>query len=99
MGILNKLGIRWVYRKCPYGYVHNVNKNEGSCGHGGMILDWCEEYHSWVSNPTKTEIALAMIEEDDEFAVEREAKQMVEEALDAGDIKPVQDFRKKIMRK
>ena len=99
MGILNKLGIKWVYRKCPYGHIHNVNKDEGSCGHGGKIIDWCEEYHCWVSNPTKTEQALAMIEEDDEFAVERDAKARLEEALESGDIRPIQDFRKKIMGK
>ena len=99
MGILNKLGIKWVYRKCPYGYIHNVNKDEGSCGHGGKILDWCEEYHSWISNPTKTAYANAMIEEDEEFAVERDARLQLEEEVKSGNMKPVEDFRKRIMRK
>lgn len=99
MSLLNKLGKRFVYRKCPFGHIHNVNSDNGSCGHGGIIMDWCEEYHKWIPNPTKTQYALDMIEEDDEFVVEREARLRLEEAVSAGDLRPVMDMRRRLMEK
>ena len=99
MSILNRLGIKFVYRKCPHGFIHNVNKNEGNCGHGGIILNWVEEYRRWIPNPTMTEYAKDMIEEDEEFAVEKEARLQLEEEVKKGNLKPIEDFRKRIMRK
>lgn len=97
MGLLNRLGKNFVYRKCPSGRIHNVNKDNGSCGHSGIILDWCEEYRRWIPNPTKTAYAKDLIETDDEFAVEREARLRLEEAMKSGDIRPVMDMRRRLM--
>lgn len=97
MGLLDKLGLNFVYRKCPAGKYHKINKDDLSCGHTGQILDWCELYQKWIPNPTKTEMLLEMIEEDSEFAVEKEAKERLEEAISKGDLTPCIDYRRKIM--
>ena len=98
MGILNKLSkLVPVYRRCPANKWHRITADDCSCGHTGKILDWCEEYHSWVSNPTKTEVANEMFRDDDEFEVEREARLKLEEAMKNGDIKPALNYRRRIM--
>lgn len=88
-----------VWRRCPAGRWHRVTSENPECGHLGKIIEWCEPLEKWVSNPTKTEIAKQMIENDDEFSVEREARLRVEEALKAGDLKPALDYRRMLMNK
>lgn len=86
-----------VFRKCPAGYIHRVSVENPECGHTGEVLDWCEEWHRWVPNPTKTAMAQQEFQKGEEFDVEREARLRLEEALRSGDIKPAQDYRRTIM--
>lgn len=98
MGLLDRLSKHIpVYRRCPYGFYHRVSAQDNSCGHGGKFLDWSEEYQRWVPNPTKTAVAKEMIKNDDEFAVEREARQRLEEEFKKGNIKAIPDLRRRIM--
>jgi hypothetical protein len=97
MGLMDKLSKAFVYRRCPAGRIHKVNKDMTECGHTGRILDWCEEYQRWIPNPTKTEVAKSMIANDEEFAVDREAREKLEEALRNGDIKPALDYKRLLM--
>ena len=99
MSLMSKLGKLPVYRKCPAGHWHRVSAEHPECGHTGRILDWSEEWQKWIPNPTKTDVALTMIEEDEEFEVEREARLRLEEELKKGNIKPVKDFRRMIMNR
>ena len=99
MGLLDKISKNIpVYRRCPFKHWHRVSAQDHSCGHGGVILDWSEEYQRWVPNPSKTEYAKDLIKTDDEFAVEREARLMLEEELRKGNIKARADMRRRIMR-
>ena len=100
MGLLDKISKYIpVYRRCPAGRLHRVTANNPECGCTGKVLDWCEEYQRWIPNPTKTTVAKDMADNDEEFSVERDARQRVEEALKSGDLKPVEDFKRSLMRK
>lgn len=86
-----------VYRRCPAGKIHRVSADNPECGHTGQILDWCEEYQRWIPNPTKTDVAYDMLNNDEEFEVEREARRRIDEALQKGDLKPALDYRRVLM--
>jgi len=99
MGLLDKLGSMFVYRKCPVGKYHKINKDNLSCGHTGMILDWAEELQRWVPNPTKTEMVLEMLQNDEEYEIDREAREKIDQALKEGNIQPAIDYRRMIMNR
>lgn len=99
MGLADRLGRAFVRRKCPAGRWHKINIDFTECGHTGKILDWCEEYHKWIPNPSKTDEALRMLKDDEEFAVDREAREMLEEALRDGNLKPALDYRRMILNR
>lgn len=86
-----------VYRKCPAGHWHRVSAQNPDCGHTGEILEWCEPYQRWIPNPTKTEIALNMIEEDAEFEIEKEARERILWEIKRGNLQPVVDYKRKIL--
>lgn len=88
-----------IYRRCPAGHLHRVSSDNPECGHLGKIIEWCEPQQRWVDNPTKTALAKEMIENEDEFAIEREARLRVEEELKKGNLKPALDFRRVLMNK
>lgn len=94
---MDRLSKAFVRRRCPAGHYHRINEDSVECGHTGVILDWCEMYHRWIPNPTKTASAKEMIKSDDEFAVDREAREMLEEALRDGNLKPVLDYKRLLM--
>jgi len=98
MGLLDKISKNIpVYRKCPAGKLHRVSAQNPDCGHTGEVLEWCEEYQRWIPNPTKTEMALIMIEEDSEFDIEKEARERIKYELKKGNIQPAIDYKRKIM--
>ena len=97
MSLMDRLGKAFVRRRCPAGRFHKINEDITECGHTGQILDWCEPYHKWIPNPTKTAVAKEMIESDDEFEVDREAREMLEEALRDGNLKPALDYKRLLM--
>ena len=97
MGLADVLGKAFIFRRCPAGRIHKINRDNVECGHTGVILDWCEMYHRWVANPTKTDVAKSMIQDDDEFAIDREAREMLEEAMINGNLQPVLDYKKLLM--
>ena len=98
MGLLDKISKYVpVYRRCPANRLHRVTSESGDCGHTGRVLEWCEPYHKWVGNPTKTAVAKDMFENDEEFEIEKEARLKLEEAMRNGDLQPALDYRKKIM--
>ena len=99
MGLTDNLGSKYVNRKCPAGKNHKVNKDDLSCGHTGKILDWCETYQKWIVNPTKTKMVIEMIKNDDEYEIDREAREKITEALKNGDLTPAIDYRKLLMNR
>ena len=99
MSLMSKLGKAFMIRRCPAGQFHKINIDNVSCGHTGKVLDWSEEWERWIPNPTKTEVAKEMIVSDDEFAVDREARERLEEAVRDGKIKPTQDIKRMIMNR
>jgi hypothetical protein len=97
VGLLDKLGKIPVWRRCPAGKFHRVSIDHPECGHTGRVLDWCEEYQRWVPNPSKDVVIQEMFERDEEFAIDREAREMLEEALRDGNLQPAIDYRRLLM--
>jgi len=92
---VNKYAPKW--RKCPAGHWHRVSADDCDCGHTGKVLEWCDPLQRWIPNPTKTEYALKVIEEDTEFEIEKEARERILWELKRGNIQPVVDYKRKIM--
>lgn len=92
---VNRYAPKW--KRCPKGHWHRVSADDCDCGHTGEVLEWCEPLQRWIPNPTKTEYALRMIEEDSEFEIEKEARERILWELDRGNIQPVVDYKRKII--
>lgn len=93
---INKYAPKW--RRCPAGHWHRVSSEDHDCGHTGQVLEWCDPLQRWIPNPTKTEVALALIEEDSEFEIEKEARERILWELKRGNIQPAVDYKRRIIQ-